>query len=335
MNRSFVYGLVGLIGVAAVGTIPLACRAGGVGVPCIPEDEFSFRFAGFKVSEDIIESRSFQCETRICLVNHFQGRVSCPLGQGTPVDRNGQPGCTPEVQNGAPVDGQGSCSDGQKCVNAGSFSPACDPTKENADDFCIQQKAGVKCNEAGFCECGTNADCPEVTGAIISCDSQTHQCVSFACLDFDADNQPVCQQLGAKKTENAGKACCVPGTDKPVTVPVCGQCLGDDDVGRTRDAENAVYCSCRCGVAEDEPPDPNFNFCTCPADFECVEIRKNLGIGDEKITGKFCIKKDTTFEGDQQCGRVDGYQDSGQCPGGLGTGRCLTADDPNCKDDEG
>ena len=28
-----------------------------------------------------MESRSFQCETRLCLVNHFQGRVSCPYGQ--------------------------------------------------------------------------------------------------------------------------------------------------------------------------------------------------------------------------------------------------------------
>jgi hypothetical protein len=32
------------------------------------------------VSEVNLESRSFQCETRLCLVNHFQGRVSCPYG---------------------------------------------------------------------------------------------------------------------------------------------------------------------------------------------------------------------------------------------------------------
>ncbi len=65
MNRSFLYGLVGLVGVAGVALVPVACTAGGVGVPCIPEDEYSFRFSGFKVTEDIIESRSFQCATRI------------------------------------------------------------------------------------------------------------------------------------------------------------------------------------------------------------------------------------------------------------------------------
>src|SRR5882672_11007773 len=32
-------------------------------------------------SEANIESCSFQCETRVCIVNHFRGRVSCPYGQ--------------------------------------------------------------------------------------------------------------------------------------------------------------------------------------------------------------------------------------------------------------
>ena len=36
-----------------------------------------------------MESRSFQCETRVCIVNHFQGRVSCPYGQsGTEISSN-------------------------------------------------------------------------------------------------------------------------------------------------------------------------------------------------------------------------------------------------------
>jgi hypothetical protein len=59
----------------------LACESGGVGEPCVPEDEYQPDFSGFAVTEVNVESRSFQCETRICLVNHFQGRVSCPYGQ--------------------------------------------------------------------------------------------------------------------------------------------------------------------------------------------------------------------------------------------------------------
>ena len=84
MTRSILCGLLGLISVATVGALPLACQSGGVGDPCIPEDEFQADFAGFKVTEENIESRSFQCATRICLVNHFQGRASCPLGQPSP-----------------------------------------------------------------------------------------------------------------------------------------------------------------------------------------------------------------------------------------------------------
>ena len=38
-------------------------------------------FLGFHVAEVNVESKSFQCETRLCLANHFQGRVTCPYGQ--------------------------------------------------------------------------------------------------------------------------------------------------------------------------------------------------------------------------------------------------------------
>ncbi|HVJ22034.1 MAG TPA: hypothetical protein VM686_41800 [Polyangiaceae bacterium] len=67
--------------VAALGLFALGCESGGVGDPCTPEDEYTQGFANFSDEEVNVESRSFQCETRICLVNHFQGRVSCPYGQ--------------------------------------------------------------------------------------------------------------------------------------------------------------------------------------------------------------------------------------------------------------
>ena len=59
----------------------LGCKPGGVGDPCIPEDEYTTGFSGYDEDEVNVESRSFQCETRVCLVNHFKGRVSCPYGQ--------------------------------------------------------------------------------------------------------------------------------------------------------------------------------------------------------------------------------------------------------------
>lgn len=59
----------------------LGCQSGGVGDPCIPEDEYQAYFSGYELGEVNLETRSFQCETRVCLVDHFQGRVSCPYGQ--------------------------------------------------------------------------------------------------------------------------------------------------------------------------------------------------------------------------------------------------------------
>lgn len=68
--------LAALAGVASTG-----CQSGGVGDPCVPEDEYRTQFSGYSASEVNVESRSFQCETRVCLVANFQGRVSCPYGQ--------------------------------------------------------------------------------------------------------------------------------------------------------------------------------------------------------------------------------------------------------------
>lgn len=58
-----------------------ACEPGGVGDPCTPEAEYDPAFPGFDVREVSVESRSYQCASRVCLVNHFQGRASCPYGQ--------------------------------------------------------------------------------------------------------------------------------------------------------------------------------------------------------------------------------------------------------------
>ena len=70
----------GLLGAFAVSFAAFACESGGVGDPCIPDDEYSTNVGGFTVDQVTVETRSFQCATRVCLVNKFQGRVSCPYG---------------------------------------------------------------------------------------------------------------------------------------------------------------------------------------------------------------------------------------------------------------
>jgi hypothetical protein len=265
-----------------------ACESGGVGDPCLPEDEYKETFAGFKLSEENIESRSFQCKTRICLVNHFQGRVSCPQGQHAPTN------CT---------DNQNICASGEECIEAGAIVIDCDPTRcgegvdplncNNADNT-NQTCGGRICNEDGrFCECQTG-DCPEG----FTC-GQQRQCVTRVCSVGDPE----------KDTTH----CYVPGTSIPVVAEVCAQC----ESASKRDAENAVYCSCRCGPPEENPDaaDDNFNFCECPDNYVCEEIRPNVGLGDPLLAGKYCIKDATKYNVNVPCGTRKGPGGGTQCEG--------------------
>lgn len=297
MTRSIVSGLLGLLSVAIMGSLPAACQSGGIGDPCTPEDEYDPAFAGFKVTEENIESRSFQCQTRICLVNHFQGRESCPYGQAAP------PPCDPNN----PI-----CPADSACVEASVFAPECE-----SNDDCT---SGTCDPERKVCVCTSVLDCPGggqdpawscSRGVGQGAENQPQLCRSFVCFN----EQKGCQSSDPADASNADKACCVPGTKTPVAAPVCGQC-------GSRDAAAAVYCSCRCGPATDSnnPEDENFNFCECPDGYACEEIRRDVGLGDRQITGKYCIKKGTLYNDSDRlaaCGDVKGYFNSQQCIGTI------------------
>src|SRR5262249_24991672 len=82
MTRSFIAGVSTLfVGLALTPTFLEGCKATGDGDPCTPEQEYDPAFNGFDEQEVNVESKSFQCQTRLCLVNHFRGRVTCPYGQ--------------------------------------------------------------------------------------------------------------------------------------------------------------------------------------------------------------------------------------------------------------
>ena len=185
------------------------------------------------LSEERIETFSPDCGSGVCLVNHFQGRVSCPQGQASPTY------CQTDAQ--------------------------CD-----FDEPCLLSVVGNACD--------SSASCPENQ----FCDEEIGSCVLRVCSG------------GSNEAEH----CKLPKGGGQVAVSVCGQC----NPGSKRDAASAVYCSCRCGVAEGEPEDDSANLCVCPDGFECAEIRKNLGLGNEKLTGKYCIRAGTKYVGDNNCG---------------------------------
>jgi hypothetical protein len=316
MNRSILYGLLAPLSVGAVAALPIACGSGGgaplrgVGDPCIPTVEYNTESAGFRVAQESIETGASECLTGICLVNHFQGRVSCPAGQAPPKQCLG------------PND-TSSCPAGKSCVLSETYAPACtpcDPGDPTCVDPCLATGFSNPCDAtARYCGCTTSQT---IGGVAFACEpSQT--CPTANCplvLNSYVCHEPgACQVPGETLANNKGKDCCFPGTDSPVAVPVCGQCGSNSK----RDADQAVYCTCRCCApccppcasggglclpAGDDPTnpscstdasicgpacDPNFDYCTCPSGYACVGVRTNLGLGD--AAGAYCIKEGTAF----------------------------------------
>ncbi len=136
----------------ALGLAALACESGGVGDPCVPEDEYQLEFAGYGVDEVNIESKSFQCETRVCIVNGFQGRVSCPYGQIEP-------------EGGFPANS----TDGQFCRIPGTDEVIQQPVSPQLTDrrpdkavYCSCRCANAEGNTddgARYCECPSGYSC--------------------------------------------------------------------------------------------------------------------------------------------------------------------------------
>ncbi len=179
-----------LFATAAVAVISgTGCSATGVGDPCIPEQEYDPTFAGFDEHEVNVESKSFQCETRLCLVNHFRGRVSCPYGQdptamhadtstsgNNPCD-NTKPAsansacCTPGIYqpvmptNNATATGGGDAGGGMAGGNNYEVKAQCTDRKAAATVYCSCRCANVEGKTddgANYCTCPDGYDCTQL-----------------------------------------------------------------------------------------------------------------------------------------------------------------------------
>jgi hypothetical protein len=228
--------------------------------------------------------------------------VSCPLGQSAA-----------DIQPCAGPDDK-SCGQGVECKASETYLPPCNPC-DPSDPTCAEGAcpAGLTCDPTNlFCTCDS-AQSPtfSIDGASYACAYSylDPTCVpggatpckgllqSYVCHVPNA-----CQSADATAAENQGKACCVPGTDAPVSVSVCAQCAPDAQ----RDAAGSVYCSCRCAVADGAPAEPDFNFCTCPSGYTCSQIQSNLGLGNPELNGKYCIKDGSAFTSAITCGTSPG-----------------------------
>lgn len=255
---------------------------GEIGYPCQTGDENSPNFAGYRVTEENVADRIKGCNSGVCLVNHVQGRADCPLGQEAPSPCAG------------PSDP--SCGAGFTCAAAGTAGPFCyfPSVDGGAPDVNPSNCPSGVCNSPrNTCQCTTDAQCPDGS----TCDPATKECTRYVCHHVGE-----CQSAGATEAENAGKSCCAGGEDVPVTAAVCGQC----EKGSGRNPAEDIYCSCRCGPADGAAPD-GAEYCACPSGFECAPIRPDVGLGDQELTGKFCIKQGTAYTDPGQCGAVSGH----------------------------
>ena len=161
--------VVAVVLVAACGSTASDESAGiltALGSPCVPSVESEASFQGFSLNSVVVDTNHAPCESNICLVNNFFGRVSCPYGQ-------------------------------------------------------TQEKS--------LCEL------PGASGQFVT--------------------PPVSPQL----------------VDRP--------------------PKDAVFCSCRC-----DGPEPDAEYCDCPAGFDCVERVRDLGLGAPVLAGSFCLPEGTHLE---------------------------------------
>jgi hypothetical protein len=168
MTRSILAGLAAAATLVAVtGT---GCQSTGIGDPCTPEQEYSSAFAGFSSQEVSTEGESFQCQTRLCLVNHFQGRVSCPYGQdamGRPIPPATGACSTPGIGKSVtgPLNSAGNPVDPKalKTVKAQCLDRTADKTV-----YCSCRCADINGAQTGgnFCNCPDGFTCTQLVSAL-------------------------------------------------------------------------------------------------------------------------------------------------------------------------
>ncbi len=184
---------------AGASLVGAKCGGTGVGDPCIPEDEYLTGFSGFSQSEVNVESRSFQCETRVCLVNHFQGRVSCPYGQVENPSGSGLSTCMGTIENR----NSASCQPGGELHRFSCQVPSRDGSawEDRIIPPVLPQLVDRQAADAVYCSCrcGGPEGSDDSTATYCECPS------GFVC-------EPLVEDLGLGKGNLAGSYCVKEGT---------------------------------------------------------------------------------------------------------------------------
>jgi hypothetical protein len=188
--------IITAIAVGAITALSAApgCAATGVGDPCTPDEEYDPTFQGFAIEDVSTESKSYVCLTRLCLVNHFQGRVTCPYGQTAPgagpagpagsnaAAVNSNLGCS--IPGSSPTAATTSWEISATNVSVAGFASGSVPAQvtgagagdrtANSTVYCSCRCAGLDgdtSNGANYCACPDNYTCTPLVTSIGAGDS--------------------------------------------------------------------------------------------------------------------------------------------------------------------
>jgi hypothetical protein len=212
MTRTILTGLaVSVLWVAFAGT---GCQSTGIGDPCTPEKEYDPTFAGFVEQEVSTEGESFQCMTRLCLVNHFQGRATCPYGQNSmgnpnpPAAMNCQtPGIHTNVTGPVKADGK---TPVDPAVGA-TVKPQCLERTKDQTVYCSCRCADINGTQNGgnFCNCPDGFTCTQLVSSLSAASDQGltgAYCIKTGTAFNSNAGVSVCTPCGAGGQLNCGSA---------------------------------------------------------------------------------------------------------------------------------
>ena len=152
----------------------------------------------------------------------------------------------------------------------------------------------------------------------MSVESKSFQCQSRLCLvnhfrgrvscpygqqNYNSGNPPAgpCQTPINQAVTGTGRR---PADQRDAIPPV--DAVNKDQVPAncsSREAANAVYCSCRCANINGQTND-GANYCTCPDGFNCTQLVSSIGPADQGLTGAYCIKAGTAVRPERVCSPV-------------------------------
>lgn len=154
--------------------------AGPVGASCTPAQELSSSFGGFALGEVTVEANNPTCGAGNgrCLVNHFQGRTTCPYGQNAA-------GMAPPPAAPCTVPGTGQAVSGQ-------VKAQCTDRRASSAVYCSCRCAnaeGRTDDGAAYCACPGSFTCTQLITPIgsESDDISGAYCVEDA-TEYDASS---------------------------------------------------------------------------------------------------------------------------------------------------